>query len=115
MLKSGWWVAGEFQETYRAIAANGDICELAAVADLIRRKWMRQLLYNEKQAKMSEVQGLPEMLQEEIDIISLPPKAVHAQHALASLQAGKHVLVEKPMALSISDCDKMIAAAEERD
>jgi phthalate 4,5-cis-dihydrodiol dehydrogenase len=40
------------------------------------------------------------------------PNPFHAGHAIAALQAGKHVMVEKPMALTLADCDRMIAAAE---
>lgn len=36
----------------------------------------------------------------------------HADQVVAAAQAGKHVLVEKPMALSVADCDRMIAACE---
>ncbi len=39
------------------------------------------------------------------------PHALHAEHAIRALEAGKHVLVEKPMALSVVDCDRMIEAA----
>ncbi|MCZ6633973.1 MAG: Gfo/Idh/MocA family oxidoreductase [bacterium] len=35
----------------------------------------------------------------------------HAEQAIASMQAGIHVMCEKPMALSLSDCDRMISAA----
>jgi predicted dehydrogenase len=39
------------------------------------------------------------------------PTHLHFPVALAALQAGKHVLVEKPMALTGEECDQMIAAA----
>src|SRR5690606_28506469 len=41
----------------------------------------------------------------------LTPPATHAEVAVASLQAGAHVYVEKPLAASVEDCDRMIAAA----
>ena len=40
------------------------------------------------------------------------PNLFHAEHAIAALEHGKHVMVEKPMALTLEDCDRMIAAAE---
>ena len=40
------------------------------------------------------------------------PNYLHADQAVAASAAGKHVFVEKPMALSLPDCDRMIAAAE---
>lgn len=39
------------------------------------------------------------------------PHQFHREHAVAAANAGKHVIVEKPMALSIEDCDAMIEAA----
>jgi phthalate 4,5-cis-dihydrodiol dehydrogenase len=39
------------------------------------------------------------------------PHQLHATQAVAALQAGKHVLVEKPLALTLADCDDVIAAA----
>jgi len=38
------------------------------------------------------------------------PNALHAPQAIAALGGGKHVLVEKPMAVSVAECDAMIAA-----
>ena len=40
------------------------------------------------------------------------PHCLHADQVVTAAQAGKHVLVEKPMALSVADCDRMIAACE---
>ena len=40
------------------------------------------------------------------------PTDLHAPAAIAALNAGKHVLVEKPMAINAADCDAMLAAAK---
>jgi phthalate 4,5-cis-dihydrodiol dehydrogenase len=39
------------------------------------------------------------------------PHQLHAEHARLAAQAGKHLLVEKPMAISLAECEAMIAAA----
>ncbi len=41
------------------------------------------------------------------------PTALHADVCAAALAAGKHVICEKPMALTLADCDRMIAAARD--
>jgi predicted dehydrogenase len=50
---------------------------------------------------------------EKPDIIDIcTPPQVHASLAVKALEAGCHVILEKPMALKTEDCDAMIAAAE---
>lgn len=44
-------------------------------------------------------------------VIVSSPHPVHREQAVEALDAGLHVLVEKPMALSSADCDAMIEAA----
>jgi len=49
----------------------------------------------------------------EIDVVSVcTPNGLHAEHSIAALKAGRHVLCEKPMALTVPDCSAMIHAAE---
>jgi len=44
-------------------------------------------------------------------IIVTTPHLMHPRHSIESSEAGLHVLVEKPMAISTADCDAMMAAA----
>src|SRR5215510_14756904 len=39
------------------------------------------------------------------------PHQYHAQHAVLAAKHGKHLLIEKPMALTLDDCAKIIDAA----
>jgi phthalate 4,5-cis-dihydrodiol dehydrogenase len=49
-----------------------------------------------------------------VDVVYVAtPHQFHAAHAIAALSAGKHALVEKPMALSVEECRRMISAARE--
>lgn len=48
-----------------------------------------------------------------IDAVSvLTPSGVHPEHAIKVAKAGKHVIVEKPMALRLADADEMIRACD---
>jgi glucose-fructose oxidoreductase len=47
----------------------------------------------------------------DIDIVYVvTPNALHARHVIAAAEAMKHVICEKPMAVSVTECDAMIAA-----
>jgi predicted dehydrogenase len=47
----------------------------------------------------------------DIDIVYVVlPNSMHAEYTIRAAKAGKHVLCEKPMAVSVSECDEMISA-----
>ena len=50
---------------------------------------------------------------ENVDVVSIvTPSHLHAEIAIAALQAGKHVICEKPTALNIAEAEAMFAAAQ---
>jgi predicted dehydrogenase len=59
--------------------------------------------------------NLDKMLEKaELDAVSITlPTYLHADSSIKSLSAGVHVLCEKPMALNVEDCRRMIEAAEQ--
>lgn len=84
--------------------------QLVAVCDII----------NEKAAAFAEkfssafYTSITDLLSNEkaVDIVVVcTPNGLHAIHSIQSLQAGKHVLCEKPMATTSADAKKMIEAA----
>ena len=41
------------------------------------------------------------------------PNSLHADYAIRAMKAGKHAMVEKPLAISVEECEAMIAAADQ--
>jgi predicted dehydrogenase len=110
MLGVGILGAGFFGAYHaRAIAAAQGVRLVAACADELPLA----------EAFTSEHGGKPysdwrAMLDDKsLDAVAITaPHHLHCQLAVAALQAGKHVLLEKPMALSVAECSRIIAAAE---
>ena len=50
----------------------------------------------------------------ELTVVATPSQ-FHTEHTVTALQAGKHVIVEKPIAPNVAEVDKMIAAAKAAD
>jgi len=51
------------------------------------------------------------LAREDIDaVVVASPNAMHAEHAIAAAEAGKHIYLEKPMAITLDDCRKVARA-----
>src|SRR5262245_429514 len=63
---------------------------------------------------IDDVGGL--LRRDDVDAVYIAtPPFLHHPQALAALEAGKHVLVEKPLAMTVGQADELIAAARRRD
>lgn len=85
---------------------------LVAVCDVVKDKAERLA----KEYKAASYCSIDDLLQAEagLDVVSVcTPNGLHAEHSIKALQAGFHVLCEKPMALNTVDCERMIKAADE--
>ena len=59
---------------------------------------------------------LPELLQDpEVDaVVLVTPTSLHADQSIQVLESGKHLFVEKPLALDVADCERVLRVAEKR-
>jgi UDP-N-acetyl-2-amino-2-deoxyglucuronate dehydrogenase len=103
---------GRIAKRHAELIGNGEIkgARLAAVCDIDSERAQK---YG-NQFNVPAFTSMAELLnQREIDVVSvLTPSGMHAEHAIAVAKAGKHVVVEKPMALRLSDADDMIRACD---
>ena len=88
----------------------------AALAGVADRDHGRAVAFAEKYGAKS-YSSLEAMLKsEEIDVVCIcTPSGFHADQAIEVLKSGKHVVLEKPMALTVEDADRIIEAAESSD
>jgi predicted dehydrogenase len=89
-----------------------DRCEIRAVCALHLDK-AKSLIERKKLSAAAACEGIDEALaRDDIEAVAIcTPPGAHTEAVVKALGAGKHVLVEKPMAPSLAECDRMIEAA----
>lgn len=103
---------GRISKRHSDLLGNGEIegARLSAVCDI----------QQDRADALAEKFGVPafysldDLLEQgDCDAVSiLTPSGMHAEHSIAAANAGKHVMVEKPMALRLDDADAMIRACD---
>lgn len=89
-------------------------CEVTAICDIDEAKLAATAEEFGVASTFTEAEALFESGL--VDVVSIAvPNALHAPFTIEALEAGLHVLCEKPMALSTDDARAMIAAAEAAD
>ncbi|MDR3288942.1 MAG: Gfo/Idh/MocA family oxidoreductase [Peptococcaceae bacterium] len=85
--------------------------ELTAVCDIVPERAQAFA----SQYKAQPYEKYEELLQrQDIDIVTIAtPSGLHAEIGIAAAQAGKHMLVEKPMAMTLKSADALIAACRQ--
>ena len=101
---------GRIAQRHAEHIKNTEGCILIACCDIVGEK---ASLLAEKYNAMA-YENIDNILNnDDIDIISVcSPNGLHAEHSIKGLRSGKHILCEKPMALSSFDCGEMIQQAE---
>jgi UDP-N-acetyl-2-amino-2-deoxyglucuronate dehydrogenase len=111
-LKFALMGCGRIVKKHADVLTSGQLnAELVAVCDVDKKR----------ADKVAETYSVPayESIQNlcakhEVDVVCvLTPSGFHAQHALEVAALKKHVVVEKPMALALTDADAMIRACDE--
>ncbi len=88
--------------------------EIAALCDVVPHKMDEKAKLIRKGPELRKYADIEKMLkQEDLDAIAVVlPNHLHKMGTIAALQAGKQVFCEKPMAITVADCNEMIAISK---
>ena len=105
---------GHIGKRHLAVIEAEPSAELVAFCDVDQQKLQT---YQELYPRAKAYTDYSRMLQEtDADMVCIcTPHGLHAIMSMQAAYAGKHILVEKPMALSSQESDRMIAAAKAND
>ena len=117
----GWCVVGlgsfALNQVIPAITRS-QTCRLAGLVSGNADKAARvRTSYGVPEARVYDYASFDRIAEDDaIDVVyNVLPNGLHAEYTIRALEAGKHVMCEKPMANTVEECRAMIAAAEAAD
>lgn len=120
MIGFGMIGCGRIADKHIASLAQCEEAELRAVCDIQHARMQeaeqsyRKQLHGVQSSPITHYADASDLLQDETvqAVIVSTHSALHAQFAIAALEAGKHLVLEKPMALSLQEADDIIRLAD---
>lgn len=119
--KYGWAVVGLGQLALGQVMPAFGLCDLSQLTALVsghldKAKTVAEA-YGVANDAIYNYENFDKIADDDrIDVVYIVlPNSMHAEFTIRALEAGKHVLCEKPMAVSIGECERMIAAAKQAD
>ncbi len=89
-----------------------NVGKLRAVCDIVESR-AKQLGKEHDAPYFTSIDEMLADCADEIDVVAVcTPNGLHGEHTIKSFKEGCHVLCEKPMAISVQDCGRMIQAGE---
>lgn len=102
-------IAASHIDAYRAFPER---CRLDLLADAVEGKAAEKAAEKDCDVRCFD-DPMAALAEPDIDLVSIcTPPSTHADLVIAALDAGKHVLLEKPMAASLEECDRMVEAQQ---
>ncbi len=103
---------GHIGKRHAEMISRNDECELVALVDVKPRTALGIEVYSNIQLFESVEVFLTDPIAQNVDVVCIAsPNSYHSTHALACINADKHVVIEKPMALNKQDAEKVIFTA----
>ena len=113
MTRYGIIGCGAWGQHYAAAINRNPRLELVAIAD-IAENTQETLRIDYPNVAIST--DYKDVIAADVDAIAVvSPNYLHHEHGIAVLEAGKHLLIEKPFGLSAAECDDMIRLAREKN
>jgi len=112
--KIGILGCGNRSKAHIAALNNVPQIDIAALCDVVEHKMDQRAELITKKLSPRKYTDMDKMFaQDDLDAVAVVlPNHLHKMATIAALQAGRHVFCEKPMALTVADCNEMIAASD---
>src|SRR5439155_3849020 len=111
----GWGIIGPGRVSDTAMAPGIDASEDCFLQAVVSRDQGRADAFAARHQAARALTSYEQMLADpRVDVVFIgTPNAFHPEQAIAALQAGKHVLCDKPLAITVADAERVLQVAQE--